>query len=38
MTDMIRSVSQERLVHRLGLLGPHAVAEIEDRLRVLLAL
>ncbi len=38
MPEMIRSVSQQRLVHRLGSLGPGTLADLEDRIRVLLVL
>jgi mRNA interferase MazF len=38
MWEMIRSISGARLRYRLGRVDPHEMAEIQDRLRVLLAL
>lgn len=34
----IRSVSKDRLIKRLGVVSPPTVAEVEDRLRILLEL
>ncbi len=38
MCEAIRSVSKARLVKRWGSVNPHTMAEIEDRLRILLNL
>jgi mRNA interferase MazF len=38
MCDNVRAVSKERLVRRLGAVSSHTLAEVEDRLRVLLGL
>jgi mRNA interferase MazF len=38
MAEHIRSVSSERLVHRLGVVGATLVEAVEDRIRILLSL
>jgi mRNA interferase MazF len=38
MPDQIRAISTNRLARRLGRVGPKTLAEVEDRVRVLLDL
>ncbi len=38
LSQAIRSVSKDRLISRWGLLSQEVMAEVEDRLRILLAL
>ena len=38
MCEALRSVSRERLSRRLGTVSPHVLAQVEDRLRILLGL
>jgi mRNA interferase MazF len=38
LCEAIRSVSKDRLLSRWGMLSPEAMAEVEDRLRILLDL
>jgi mRNA interferase MazF len=38
MCDQLRTINKNRLVHRFGLINPHTIMEVEDRLRVLLGL
>jgi len=38
LCDAIRSVSKERLISRWGVVSKEAMSEVEDRLRILLAL
>jgi mRNA-degrading endonuclease toxin of MazEF toxin-antitoxin module len=38
LCEAIRSVSKDRLISRLGMLSHEVMAEVEDRLRILLDL
>jgi mRNA interferase MazF len=38
LCEAIRSISKDRLISKWGLLAPELVAEVEDRLRILLDL
>jgi mRNA-degrading endonuclease toxin of MazEF toxin-antitoxin module len=38
MPDQIRAISTGRLGRRLGRVGPTTLAEVEDRIRILLSL
>ena len=38
MTDNLRSVSQERIIRRMGIVSDETMEEVEDKVRILLGL
>ncbi len=38
MTEQLRSVSQERIIRRIGVISDETMAEVEGKVRILLGL